>query len=331
MFRAGVADALGLAALRKNLTRRELEALVEDALAQRQRGGRALAQLTGPFLRLDEQRVRGGPAIGDAQLQCFVSVHLPAAEDQFLGPGQADPARQEVHAAAVRDQPAMDVRPREARRVARDDEIASQRRVRAEPGGCAVDGRDGRLGHVVQQRLRVVHPLLALPAVEGDLSGRRTHAPLHAGDVAAGAEPLAVAGQDQGPNRLVGSDPLQRGDELGAHVVTHGVALIRAVQEDGGDARGTLQFDQCRVGHLGVPQSSVMLALLTTLRQRTSSHLTYLPNSSAVPALITRPSTSTFLRNSSAWAAFFAAAFSRAITGAGVRAGANRPYQLSAT
>ena len=42
-----------------------------------------------------------------------------------------------------------------------------------EAGGGAVDGGDHRLGHGVQQRLRVVHALLAVPAVEADLAGRR--------------------------------------------------------------------------------------------------------------------------------------------------------------
>ena len=41
-----------------------------------------------------------------------------------------------------------------------------------------------------------MQPLLAALAVERHVSGRRLHAALHAGDVAAGAESLALAGQD---------------------------------------------------------------------------------------------------------------------------------------
>ena len=76
---ARVADALRLAALREYLMRRRLEALVEDGLAQRERSGGALAELGGPGLRIGDQRVGVGLAIGDAEGERLVDVDLAAA------------------------------------------------------------------------------------------------------------------------------------------------------------------------------------------------------------------------------------------------------------
>jgi hypothetical protein len=260
--------------------RGQLEALVQDGLGQRERGGGALAQFGGPGLRVGDQRVCRCLAVDDAQGQGFVDIDLAAGEDQLLGLWQADAARQEVHASAVGDDAAMDVGPAEVGPFAGDDEVAGQRGVGSQAGRGAVDGGDHWLGHGVQQRLRVVHALLAVPAVEADFAGRRIHAALHAGDVAAGAEALAGAGEHQCLDGLVGGDALQRIDELGAHVVAHRVALVRAVQGDRGDRGFDLQVDQgevhgsllgCR-GRRG--QSGLMLFSLTIFLQRASSALT---------------------------------------------------------
>src|SRR6185369_8827616 len=121
---------------------------------------------------------------------------------------------------------------------------AGQRRVRAQAGRGAVDGGDDWLGHGVQQRLRVMHALLAVPAIEGDLPSRGAHSSLHAGDVATGAEPLAGAGQYQRLDGLVRGDLFERDDELATHVVAHRVALVGAVEGDRGDRGIDLEVDQ---------------------------------------------------------------------------------------
>ena len=97
-----------------------------------------------------------------------------------------------------------------------------------------------------------MHALLAVPAVEADLAGRRLHAPLHARDVAAGAEALAGPGEHERSDGLVGGDAFQRMDELAAHVVAHRVALVGAVEGDGGDGGFDAQVDE-GVGHGSLP------------------------------------------------------------------------------
>jgi hypothetical protein len=71
-----------------------------------------------------------------------------------------------------------------------------------------------------------MHSLLAVPAVEGDLTGRGAHSALHARDVSTGAEALAGAGQYQRLDGLVRGDLFERDDELATHVVAHRVALV---------------------------------------------------------------------------------------------------------
>ncbi|MDT4865755.1 hypothetical protein FQZ97_1005780 [compost metagenome] len=90
----------------------------------------------------------------------------------------------------------------------------------------------------------MVHALLAVPAVETHLTGRRVHALLHARDIAPCAETLAGASEHQGTDRLVGGHRFERVDEFRAHVVAHGVALVGAVQRERGDAVVRLQFNQ---------------------------------------------------------------------------------------
>src|SRR5262249_23167752 len=220
----------------------------------------------------------------------------------------------------------MDVRPGEAGPFAGDDEVTGERGIGAEPRGGAVDGGDHGLGHGVQQGLRVVHPLLAVPAVEGHLARRRGQAALPAGGVGAGAEALAGAREHHGADGLVGRNALQGVDELGAHVVAHGVALVRTIEGQGGDAALDLQVDEGTVHGI---QSILRLFSLTTLLQRACSPRTKASSSAGAPPLTVRPSGSRRLRNSALSVAFFAATLSLVITSGGVPAGANSPYQLS--
>jgi hypothetical protein len=75
--------------------------------------------------------------------------------------------------------------------------IAGKRQIAAEAGGRAIDGDDRGLRQIVQRGHEMMGPLLAAPAVEGDAARRHTETLLHALDVAAGAEPLAVPGDRQ--------------------------------------------------------------------------------------------------------------------------------------
>jgi hypothetical protein len=76
-----------------------------------------------------------------------------------------------------------------------------------------------------------------------DFAGRCVHAPLHAGHVAAGAEALAVAGEDERADLRVAGNLFERGDEIAAHRIADGIALLGAVEREDGDAGLDLQLD----------------------------------------------------------------------------------------
>ena len=97
----------------------------------------------------------------------------------------------------------------------------------------------------------VVGALLAPPAVDRHLAGRRRHALPHALDVAAGAEGRALAGDHHRADRVVAGDAVEQRDEVGAHGVVDGVAHLRAVEQQRGDAVADLDFDGGRLGGVG--------------------------------------------------------------------------------
>ena len=97
--------------------------------------------------------------------------------------------------------------------------------------------------------------LLAAPAVEGDLAGGSLEPLLHAGNVAAGAEGLALSGQDDGADAIVAGEPVEDFDQLRPHGVADRVAGRRPVEGDDGDLIFDGEFDMGRrlriCGHCG--------------------------------------------------------------------------------
>jgi hypothetical protein len=59
----------------------------------------------------------------------------------------------------------------------------------------------------------------------------------HTADVAASAEPLAVAGQHHGAHPPVARNGVQRLDQFGTHFIGDGVTFFRTIQRDHGDLR----------------------------------------------------------------------------------------------
>ena len=120
----------------------------------------------------------------------------------------------------------------------------SKRSVGTKAGRSTIDGGNHRLGHRMQQRLRVMDALLAMPAIETHFACRRIHPLLHAADVATSAEALASPGEHKRFNALVRCHARQRIDELRAHVVAHGIAFVGAVESEGCHSVGDLQLNQ---------------------------------------------------------------------------------------
>jgi hypothetical protein len=94
-----------------------------------------------------------------------------------------------------------------------------------------------------------VHALLALPSIEGDLARLGIKAVFHSGDIAACAEPFSASTEHQCPDGLVSSDAFKRGYQFCSHVVAYGIALVGAIEYQGGDAGSNAQFDQA-CGHI---------------------------------------------------------------------------------
>jgi len=94
-----------------------------------------------------------------------------------------------------------------------------------------------------------VHALLALPAIEADLGRIGLHARLHAGDIAARAEALARAGDDERTNAAIATQLLQQLDQFGAHGVAHRIAFFWPVQGQDGNAVFLIEVDESVLAH----------------------------------------------------------------------------------
>lgn len=100
----------------------------------------------------------------------------------------------------------------------------SRRPIRTDSVGAAVDGSDDRLGHVMQQRHRMMHALLARPAVEADFAGGRIPMRRCMPDTSPPAQnplPLPV---NTSADLSAGGYVLERMSKLGALVVADRVA-----------------------------------------------------------------------------------------------------------
>ena len=123
--------------------------------------------------------------------------------------------------------------------AARRPEAAGQR--------VAVDPADDRLAQVLELEEQVHEPVAVVVALE---LGRGR---VEAGQVGAGAErPVAGAGQHDHPDLGLGAAPGQRRAEVAQHAGRERVALLGAVQRDGGDPAGQVHqhvFEVWRIGH----------------------------------------------------------------------------------
>ena len=129
--------------------------------------------------------------------------------------------------------------------MGRDDEVGRERERAADPGGGPVDGRDDRLRHVADrvddrvvalaQALREVEVPVVVHRVGGALAGL--------GQVGAGGERPARAGEEHCAHRLVGGDRLERPAQVLAELEVPCVEGVGAVQLDRRDAVRDLEVD----------------------------------------------------------------------------------------
>ena len=136
---------------------------------------------------------------------------------------------------------------RELGRRRGDADVAAQRQVHPGAGGRAVDGGDDRLRRIPHGQQRQV-------AIRRDLLAQRPLAPtflglVHGLDVAAGAEALARAGDDDHAHvRIVAA--LEDGVvQIVTQSVAERVQALGAIQREGGDAVLELE-EQALVSHV---------------------------------------------------------------------------------
>jgi hypothetical protein len=120
-----------------------------------------------------------------------------------------------------------------------DPQVAGERQRQARPGRRARQGGEGGLGHVEQLAGggALVHPLAVDRLVDGGRLAAAVVAAGHALDVAAGAEALAGAGEDDDLDLGVELGGRQLGGQRVVHRPAHGVARLGAVERQGEHAR----------------------------------------------------------------------------------------------
>jgi hypothetical protein len=100
-----------------------------------------------------------------------------------------------------------------------DAHIGGERGAHAGAGGDTVDRRDHRLVEVMPHLGPAADPAVLVEAF--GLGGGRgevaANAGLHGGEIGAGAEAAACAGDDQGADLVVGMGLFHRGGDVGAH------------------------------------------------------------------------------------------------------------------
>src|SRR5438093_2051347 len=141
--------------------------------------------------------------------------------------------RQPVRSAVRGYDPQPDLRLPEARRLAGDPQIASERQLAATTQRVAAHGGDRRHGELLdlqeQARVDAAQSVGGAPVAQLADVGPR------------GESGRPGAGQDQDPRPAVPRQPHERGAHLLHHLEVDGVARPGAVQREDGDAGGQLQ------------------------------------------------------------------------------------------
>ena len=137
-------------ASRSSAPGREVEQPLRDAQRDRALG----RELPGDLERVVEDGIRD--RVDEADPQCLLRVDLAAGEDQLLRDAEAADAGEPLRAAPPGDDAEVDLglaEPRVARGVA---QVAAERELAAAAEREAVDRRDRRLRHLLEQSRRLV-------------------------------------------------------------------------------------------------------------------------------------------------------------------------------
>jgi hypothetical protein len=153
--------------------------------------------------------------------------------------GATDQTRQQPRAAAIGDQADLRERLDEARRASGDDEVAEQREIRSCAGGDAVDRRHDRHRHRADaQRERLVEALDRRADIGGGGAGLAIRRDRRIGEILAGAETSAGAGDDDAADTAIACRCVERRAQFAVHSAGEAVERLRPVQSERANAAG---------------------------------------------------------------------------------------------
>src|SRR5437867_3879551 len=215
---------------------------LDHPLGQAERLRRRGGQPRGERARFAGELAVLHDAVDEPAAQRLIGGDDLAGQHELLGAPEPDELDQTRAPADARDQPEVVLGQAEPRRARGDPEVARQRQLEVAADAGAVDRRDQRL----LERLEVVEEAGEEPRVRAE--HRRVPVSLERRDVGAHAEGLAGPCEHRDADALVPVELVGQGAEVGTHLHRDRVALLRAIDRDGGDGVAELVL-QRRVGH----------------------------------------------------------------------------------
>mmetsp|Transcript_69586 Transcript_69586/g.163549 ORF Transcript_69586/g.163549 Transcript_69586/m.163549 type:complete len:263 (+) Transcript_69586:2507-3295(+) len=236
----------------------QLQRLVERAPRLDQGAGRQAGQLLRHRHRGVQQFGVGHHAADQPQPLRVDRLELVAEQGQLQRLGTAHETRQQPGAAAVRHQADLAEGLDEAGAFRRQHEVAAQRQIGTRAGGHTVDRRHHRHRHAAQtQRQRDVVVLQHQP----DVLGRSVWRDEWIGQVLAGAEGPARAGDQHRPDLLVCGGGFQRRAQLAEQVGRQRVQCLGAVQAQQKHLALRLDLDQLLGHQIPLPTGRLIVEL----------------------------------------------------------------------
>jgi hypothetical protein len=194
----------------------------------RRHGGELLRAFQRPNLRL----AVGNQLIRETFIHSLRPLEHPRIKQDLPGLGGADPARQRIQNAIIGGQPDPEERKADGATLGQHDAVAQQGQPGAGAHRIALDRSDHRLfgiGQQPRQAMVFLHPRTPRIDIE---TGHRV-------DIAAGTEMALSAAENKRRHRVIGEGGRNRLNQRTARLGIKGIALVRTVDRDPGDAGGS--------------------------------------------------------------------------------------------
>ena len=208
-------------------------------------------------------------AVAEPDVQRFPGRDPAPAQDDVLGPGGADETGEPLGAAGAGDDAQLHLGLTERRRVRRHAQVARQRELATTAQSEAVDRRNRRLGHGLEQPARLVPecaPRLGCLDVEVT----------HVLDVGSGDERLLTrAGEDHDAHRLVSGELAQPAAQVGERADVERVHRFLAIDRDEGDR--LFELDSNQTGTLPLRKSTIRFPPRPFPTRRARRHECFMP------------------------------------------------------